>query len=385
MQLVSVQNGEQDNNGEIVIFPHYYKKKINKEKIKMTIETKNAIYDVAINVAQIEITGRCNMGCLHCRGVASREDYKDKIDMPVWAIKKAIDFAKENSENNFLEIVLSGGEPLLHPNLEEILNYCEECGVHKEITTNGSLIDEKYIDMLKRYNITNMSVSIDSAEADKHDYMRQCPGAFKKATTAIEKMIKNDINTRIRATISKRNIGEMEEIAKLAISMGIKSFAVGPMIPVGNAVNLTNELFLNSEEMKQFIDRFFELKEKYKDKLDILTNECLHGLYYLENKKIKDTNSWELNGCTAGVVTFNVLLNGDITPCSMFHKKIANIYENENLAEEYSNNKIIHDLLDRNYKGKCGKCDKKYVCGGCRVRAEYFYNDYLEEDKLCWL
>lgn len=69
----------------------------------------------------------------------------------------------------------------------------------------------------------------------------------------------------------------------------------------------------------------------------------------------------------------------------MFHKKIANIYENENLAEEYSNNKIIHDLLDRNYKGKCGKCDKKYVCGGCRVRAEYFYNDYLEEDKLCWL
>lgn len=76
---------------------------------------------------------------------------------------------------------------------------------------------------------------------------------------------------------------------------------------------------------------------------------------------------------------------GDITPCSMFHQRIANIYEDKDLEATYTSSEIIHNLLDRNYKGKCGACDKEYVCGGCRVRAEYFYGDYLQEDKLCWL
>ena len=293
--------------------------------------------------------------------------------------------AVDNAENNFLEIVISGGEPLLHPDLEKILEYCEKCGVHKEITTNGSLIDDKYIDMMKRYNMTNVSVSLDSANPEKHDQFRQCPGAFAKTVAAIKAMKRNGISTRVRATISKRNIGEMDDIAQMVINLGIKTLAIGPMLPVGSAVNLTDEVFMNAREMKSFIDEFFKLKEKYIGKLEIITNECLHGLHYLEDDLVEVNDFYELNGCTAGVVSFNVLLNGDITPCSMFHQRIANIYEDKDLEATYTSSEIIHNLLDRNYKGKCGACDKKYVCGGCRVRAEYFYGDYLQEDKLCWL
>lgn len=351
----------------------------------MIIETSKNVYDVAINVAQIEVTSRCNMGCLHCRGKVSREEHPRGQDMPFEMVKKAIDFAVDNAEDNFLEIVISGGEPLLHPDLEKILEYCDARGVLKEITTNGSLVDDRYIDMMKRFNMSNVSVSLDSFIPQEHDAFRQCPGAFAKTVVAIKKMKENGINTRVRTTISKRNIHEMNDIAEMVIDLGLTTLAIGPMLPVGNAVNLTDEVFMNAQEMKGFIDAFFDLKERYRGRLDVITNECLHGLHYLQNSFVEEDDFYELNGCTAGVVSFDVLLNGDITPCSMFHRKIANIYEDDDLEEKYKSSDVIHNLLDRNYKGKCGACDKKYVCGGCRVRAEYFYGDYLHEDKLCWL
>ena len=156
-------------------------------------------------------------------------------------------------------------------------------------------------------------------------------------------------------------------------------------VTVRNAINLTDQMFMNAQEMKEFIDKFFIFKEKYRNRLNIITNECLHGLYYSENDAVEEKDFYELNVYTAGVLSFNVLLNGDITPCSMFHRKIVNIYEDDDLEVKYKSSDIIHNLLDRNYKRKCGSCDKKYECVGCRVRAEYFYGGYLDEDKLYWI
>lgn len=346
----------------------------------MKIETNEYVYDIAINVAQIEITGRCNMNCIHCRDKGAANN-----DMPLWAIRKIIDFAVQNAENNFVEIVLSGGEPLLHPDFEEILKYCVQKKVSIEITTNGSMITSRYIEMLKKYSITNVSVSLDSAIEEKHDYIRQYRGAFKKAISAINLMVKNGINARIRATISKRNIHELKDLAELAVKLGVHCLAVGPVMPIGNAVNLSDEFFSTKDEMRSFIQAFYELKSEYKNRLDVITNECLHCLWESETDEVEENNILVLNGCTAGIVTFNVLLNGDITPCSMFHLPIANIYKDSNLEEKYVNSELIKKLLDREYKGKCGICKKKYECGGCRARAKYFLNDYLENDPLCWI
>lgn len=349
----------------------------------MLIETDAASYDIAINVAQIEVTSRCNMNCIHCRGKNSK--CSKVVDMPFWAIKKAIDFAVDNSDNNFVEIVLSGGEPLLHPELDKILDYCESLNILKEITTNGSLIDDDFVKKLIKYNITNISVSLDSHIPEKHDLIRNSPGAYNKVINAIKIMKKNNINCRIRATISKLNFEEMEDIVLKAIEIGVDTLVLGPIMPVGNAINSSELLFQNSSEFKEFIDKFYLLKEKYKGIINIITNECLHGIKYLDFNDENQNGIYELNGCTAGITSFNVLINGDVTPCSMFHKKIMNLYESNNLENDYKNSSVIKSLLDRNYSGKCGKCINKYECGGCRVRAEYYTGDCLGEDKMCWI
>lgn len=305
--------------------------------------------------------------------------------MPYGTITKIIDFAREHSEDGVLEVVLSGGEPFLHPELLKILDYCHDAGVYKEITTNGSLIDDRTVDVLKKYQINNISISIDSASPDRHDQIRNCPGAFAKAAESIRKLTASGIKTRIRSTITKSNFHEMEALSELAAGFGLDSLAFGAAIPVGNAANRLDDLFTSKNEMKMFIETFFILKERFAPGLDIITNECLHGLKYLADSRSSHAAGIVLNGCTAGIVTFNVLNNGDITPCSMLHNRIANVYADDNLEKSFRGSEIIHALLDRNYRGRCGACLYRYECGGCRVRAEFFNKSYLDSDPLCWL
>lgn len=348
----------------------------------MVFETENAIFESFINVAQIEITGKCNLNCKHCRGNGNKNLKKD---MPFDKIKEIINFAKNNSVDGYIEIVLSGGEPLLHPQLENILKFCKQENVLIEITTNGYLINQKFIDMFKENNVTTISISLDSITPQENDKFRGKEGAFDKAINAIKLLNQNDIRTRIRSTISNSNIDEMEKIVLFAIDLNVDNIAFGPIIPVGNAVTLGDEMFNTPEQMKNFIDLFYELKEKYKDKVNVVTNECLHGLHELDEYKTNDDTERMIDGCSAGIVSFNVLINGNMTPCSMYHRKILNIYESNDFAKDYINSPTIKELLERNYVGKCGSCNLKFVCGGCRVRAEFYTGNRLGSDPLCWV
>ena len=335
-----------------------------------------------INVAQIEITGRCNLKCKHCRGSASKNNM---TDMPLEKIIEIVNFAKDNSDNGFVEVVLSGGEPLLHSDITQIIAYCLKENVYTEITTNGLLINSEFTNAIKNNKLVTISVSIDSCNSALHDSFRGMNGAYDKAINGIKMLVENGVRTRIRSTVSKNNLDEMERLILLAEALNVDSIAFGPIIPVGNAMELKKEMFNTPAEMKNFIETFYALKEKYKNRIHVVTNECLHILH--DYKDLSEGSSEErvLDGCSAGIVSFNVLINGDVTPCSMFHKKIFNVYESTNYTEDYIQSSLLKNLIVRNYTGKCGRCALKDSCGGCRVRAEYYRGSYLDSDPLCWV
>ena len=239
--------------------------------------------------------------------------------------------------------------------------------------------------MFKENNVTTISISLDSISPQEHDKFRGKKGAFDKAIKAIKLLNQNGIRTRIRSTISNNNIYEMEKMVMYAIDLNVDSIAFGPIIPVGNAVTLGDEMFNTPEQMKNFIDLFYELKEKYKDKVNVVTNECLHGLHELDKYNTEDDSERMIDGCSARIVSFNVLINGDMTPCSMYHRKILNIYESNDFEKDYLKCQTIKELLERNYVGKCGSCSLKFVCGGCRVRSEFYTGNRLGSDPLCWV
>ena len=83
----------------------------------------------------------------------------------------------------------------------------------------------------------------------------------------------------------------------------------------------------------------------------------------------------------------NIFSNGIITPCSMLHEPIVNVTDKSpsEILKAYTSSDIIKNLVERNVKGKCGSCEFKRLCGGCRAAAHGITGDYLAEDQTCWL
>lgn len=342
----------------------------------MYIETEDNIYDILFNKVQICVTGKCNMNCLHCRDSHTNREIK------INDVYKIIDFALSNRDEE-IEIVISGGEPLLYSNLYDIMDYTKNKNIHLELTTNGYLVTQDFINKIINYDDKfSVSISLDSTNKDKHDSFRNFNGAFDKAISSIKLFVDNNIDIRIRTTIPADSLYEIEKMANLCITLGVKTLAIGTVMPVGNAAT-NSDLLVSKEQMKMFISEYMRIKNLYSEKLDVLTSECL--------KDLGETNVTDssgdfiiLEGCNAGTASFNVNQNGDITPCSMFHAPIANIYTCPSIENSFKNSDLLKTLLSRDYEGPCRNCSKQFTCGGCRQRALYYTGNYKASDPLCW-
>ena len=261
------------------------------------------------------------------------------------------------------------------------------------ITTNASLISEKTLEQLNDLNVKSLGiqVSLDSIEAEKHDQFRGFQGAYQKAIQVLKLINHYDnIYSSIRMTISHDTLPELEKMIENAIEIGVKRIGIGAVIPVGAGGN--GSLTLNKEEKKFFLEKLAEMHEKYKEIIDITTEDPL---------KFNVSNSpWSFceginchidksffGGCTAGITSFNVSADGSVTPCAVLPENIINIHDYHNakeMSEAYGNNEVIKKLLTRKYEGKCGTCSMNRVCGGCRATAKGLTGNYMASDPTCW-
>lgn len=351
---------------------------------KLRVETEDAFYNIEFGQVQIEITGKCNMNCDHCR--ASNQL---KEDMPIEQIIKIIKFARQFSPN-YKEIILSGGEPLLHKNFFEVLKQVRQNGGEFiTLTTNGSLLTDKHLKLIQELNFKRvvLSISLDNLNPEKHNNFRKFPNAFDKAEKALEKISKinsPNIIPSMRSTIQASQIPEMEEMIKFAKHIGCKRISFSAIHPAGKAIK-RNDLWMTKEEKKKFIQEIYRLKKIFPE-LNITTNDPLKCLIRGQNDLGKE-GELVFDGCGAGVITFNVNSDGTMTPCALLDLPMMNIFPLtiQEMIEKYKNNDIVKNMLQMNLKGKCKNCSKKYQCGGCRARALIQNEDYLGEDPHCWL
>lgn len=355
----------------------------------MLIETKNTIYITTFNHAQIEITGCCNMHCKHCRA-----DNEKNIFMPLDKINKIFDFASMHKSQNF-NLTLSGGEPFLHPQFVEILKMAVKRG-YKEIvvTTNGSLITDELMQSIDEFSqgTITIQVSLDSIYSHEHDEFRGYEGAYNKAIEGLDiiKKYKN-VHSSIRMTVKKETYEQMEDMVKIAIDKGCIRIGIGNIIPAGLGAN---EFTLTPKDKKNFLISLASMHNKYKNQIDITTEDPLkaviQGSPWIDEDILKNELVEGLfGGCSAGIDCFNVDTNYNFTPCSVFRKTIVNLNDYEDLldlSEAYSQSEIIKKMCERVFDGKCNDCSHKRICGGCRATASYFgEGNYFYSDGTCWL
>lgn len=351
---------------------------------RLEVETEDTVYEIEFGQVQIEITGRCNMKCQHCR--AGSQPNKD---MPIEQIVKIIRFARQFSPN-YKEVIISGGEPLMHRHFAEVLKQVRENGCDFiTLTTNGSLLANEHLTLIRDLSFQRvvLSVSLDSLNPGEHDKFRVHKGAFRKAVAALRLVAESNLPNVIvsmRSTIQAFQIKEMESMVAFAKNIGCKRISFSAIHPAGKAIE-REDFWMTREQKRAFLKEVYRLKAVFPD-LNVTTNDPLKCLLRGQND-LGEKEELVFDGCGAAVITFNVNSDGTMTPCALLNIPMMNVFPLtiEEMATLYRESPIVKDMLAMNLKGKCGTCSKKYQCGGCRARALVQNGDYLQEDPHCWL
>ncbi len=332
-----------------------------------------------------ELTKRCNLKCKHCR--AEADDLNFTGEMKTDEIKKVIGDIASFSQPI---LVLTGGEPLYRADIFDIAGYAKDKGLRLAIATNGTLIDKDIASKIKSSGFDRASISIDGKDADSHDGFRGIPGSFKDALRGAEYLTDAGVDFQFNTTITKRNVDELEDIVKLSEDMGAKALHIFMLVPVGCGVELANTDMLSKEKYEEVL---IWLYGRMKETSMEFKATCAPPYYRIIRQKAKEEGrkiTFETDGmaamtrgCLAGSGVCFISHRGDVQPCGYLPLIAGNVNETS-FPEIWDNSSLFQELRDlNNLKGKCGLCEYKVFCAGCRARAYYETEDHLEEEPYC--
>lgn len=268
-------------------------------------------------------------------------------------------------------LILSGGEPLLRPDIYELIKYGTKKGLKMGLGSNGSLITEATAKKLKEAGIATVSISIDSNIPEQHDEFRGVTGAWKKAVEACKALRKNNILVQVNTTLTQQNYNQIDDIMSLAESIGVENFHLFFLVPTGRGTKITD---ISPEKYEEMITKTFAKTANHK--LNVRPS-CAPQFMRIAQGMGMDMRQW-IRGCIAGLYYCRIYPNGDVTPCPYLPIKLGNIRE-KSFEDIWFNSKVFKNLREPNaLKGKCGACEYRTLCGGCRARAYGLSNDFID-------
>ncbi len=312
-----------------------------------------------IYLAILEITDKCNLHCKHCYSKFENDSTISLSDFENVIIQLL--------KNGCSTLRISGGEPTLIGDIifeyaKISLKYIDRI----EITTNGTNTN---IFKDSRWNLfSNIQISLDGTEKI-HDKIRG-KNNYRKSLSSIEKLLSLMNNVSVMMTVGRHNIFEVEKINNL-----LKQFDVPLFIERITGIGRANP---NEELTPDEIKNFFKLIKR----LNIKTTDPLYVFFDDRKREYLHTNK-VIGGCSAGVSAICINSKLDVLPCPRLRIKCGNLKEIS--LNEILQSPIMESIRDRDQlQGECGKCDERWICGGCRASAFASYNDYLAQDPGCF-
>lgn len=332
-----------------------------------------------------ELTKRCNLNCIHCRAEADDHLFTGELTTEnIFRIADdIISFASPI-------LILTGGEPLYREDIFEIAEYTSGKGFQTALATNGTLIDKNIALKIKSSGIRRVSISIDGSTAESHDSFRGISGAFTKAIEGARYLTEAGVEFQFNTTITKRNKHELEDIIALAESMKARALHIFMLVPVGCGVEIAETEMLSKEEYEDVLlwlyDRMRKTSMEFKA-------TCAPPYYRIIRQKAKeegrkmsvetDGMAAMTRGCLAGSGVCFISHTGEVQPCGYLPLSAGNLNE-KSFKEIWEDSTLFNELrnIDK-LKGKCGICEYRMYCAGCRARAYYETGDYMQEEPYC--
>lgn len=341
-----------------------------------------------------ELTRACELKCLHCR--ASAQNKRDPRELSLKEGKDLID--QIHAMDNPL-LVLTGGDPLMRDDVFAIIEYAVQKGVRVSMTPSATPnVTREAIQSAKEIGLSRWAFSLDGPTREIHDHFRGTDGSFDLTMKAIRYIHECQPPLQINTVISSYNIDYLDEMAKLIKELNCVLWSVFFLVPTGRA---------KREDMISPVDHekvFLWLSRLAKEApFDIKTTATQHYRRVVIQQKMREAKDPHMKiryehalqkgkmdaigglgrapkGVNDGNGFMFISHIGDVYPSGLLPVKAGNIRE-QPLAEIYRESPIFKDLRNPDgFKGKCGVCEFRHVCGGSRSRAYALTGDYLESD-----
>lgn len=332
-----------------------------------------------------ELTKRCNLHCQHCRAEADDHIYEGEM-----STQQAKGLVDEIAAHYDPILVLTGGEPLYRDDLFTIAKYASHKGLRTALATNGTMIDAPMAGLIREAGFQRVAISIDGSDAAGHDGFRGIPGCFEEALRGAGHLKSEGVSFQFNTTITRRNVDEIEDILALAQGQGADALHIFMLVPVGCGVEIAESEMISREKYEEVLNWFYE--KTGEAGLEFKAT-CAPHYYRIVRQRAKEegrTLSLETDGmaamtrgCLAGTGVCFVSHRGDVQPCGYLPLVVGNVLDRpfHQIWEEAEVFQKLRDLS--NLEGKCGLCEYKSFCAGCRARAYYDTGNYLDEEPYC--
>ncbi len=331
-----------------------------------------------------ETTRRCNLTCKHCRAAAEDHVYDNEL-----TTEESFKLLDQIREVGNPIIILTGGEPLLRDDIFDIAAYGDKIGLRMVMAPNGTLLNEENVARLKASGIKRISVSLDGATAASHDAFRGLEGAFDRAVNGIKTAKFADLEFQINTVITKTNLDEIPAILALAEELGAAAHHIFLLVPTGRGKYIVDTA-IDAKEYEETLNWFYDQREKTTLQLKAT---CAPHYYRILRQRAKQDGkkvSFETHGldavtrgCLAGTGFCFISHVGRVQTCGFLDVTCGDI-RTEHFKDVWENSKVFNELRDfNNLEPKCGICEYKQVCGGCRARAYEATGSYLAQEPLC--
>jgi AdoMet-dependent heme synthase len=316
------------------------------------------------------LTKKCNLKCPHCYMDAGRKDEKELSTEECFSL---IDELKLLGTEM---LILTGGEPLLRRDIYDISSYASQQGIWVVMGTNGVLLTEKVARKMLECGVKGVGISIDSLDPEKHNSFRGGPNAWEYSVKAMDICKREGLEILMQTTVMEMNYDEIPQMIDFARQKGAWSFNLYFLVHTGRGKKLND---LSPARTHEMLGQLVQVQDNYRPML--VRSKCAPQFKQIAFEK--GLAGLESGGCMAGTQYARITPAGQVTPCPYMDVVAGDLRENS-FSDIWLNSKVFKELRDTSLlKGKCGICEMKELCGGCRCRSYAAYDDYLQEDPAC--
>lgn len=346
-----------------------------------------------------ESTAGCNLRCIHCRRVTVADQLTPQ-DLTTAEVRSLIDQITAVGKPVF---VLSGGEPLFRPDIFEIARYASDAGLTVALATNGTLVTPAVAERIRDSGVKRVSISFDGVDAATHDAFRGLPGAFDAAIRGFKALREIGLPVQINTTVAKHNEAQLEGMRQLAKDLGAVALHLFLLVPVGCGLEIADEQMISAREYERVLNWLYDVEQAEPD-LQLKATCAPHYFRVMRQRRAAEaregvrhelpaSHGRQVNGhgqmhaatkgCLAGTGVCFISHRGEVFPCGYLPVEAGNVHT-QDFSAIWQASPLFAELRDPDrLGGKCGVCQFKSLCSGCRARAYGTTGDYLGEEPFC--